>query len=210
MNIKDQKIELRKRIEEKRAALGPEERARKEQIINERLIRLCETMLLPASAAAGHPLALFTYMPFRSETDITPVTEWCWGQGVPVLLSRVDRQRKTMSLHEVNSYSQLTAGAWGIREPKPELPAWTDLSRIGLILVPGLAFDKDFGRLGYGGGYYDRFMQLFSPAGLPKPYTAAAAYDVQIVPQVPVSWHDFRVAHLITETLDMKNAGYEK
>ncbi|MNL86076.1 5-formyltetrahydrofolate cyclo-ligase family protein [compost metagenome] len=66
--------------------------------------------------------------------------------------------------------------------------------------MPGLAFDLDFGRLGYGGGFYDRFMQLFAARGLKRPFAVAAAFDNQLIPAVPSSWHDFRVDGIVTES----------
>ena len=201
MNIRERKIELRQQIERARSGLDPAERAEKQQRINQALLRLCEEMLpMPKSSSDRKP-ALLTYMPFRSEVDVTPVMEWCWAQSVRVLLPRVLPETRSMALHEVRSYEDLASGAWGIREPKPELPVEPHLGDITMILVPGLAFDREFVRLGYGGGYYDRFMQLFAARGLHKPIAVAAAFDVQIVPQVPASWHDFRVDVLITETL---------
>ncbi len=204
-NIREHKIELRKYIEQKRADLSPAARAQKEKLIQEQLIKHCGPLLLDAmqsretSAASG--ACLLTYMPFRTEADVTPLMEWCWQQGICVLVPRVDKETKSMALYGVNGYTDLETGAWGIREPKSSLAEERDLSAISMVLVPGLAFDRELGRLGYGGGFYDRFMQLFDGRGLSRPFAVAAAFDVQVVPQVPASWHDFRLDALITETL---------
>jgi len=199
MNIRERKIELRKDMEQRRASLSAEERADKQRRINAGLLELA-SRYLAADRPGGAAPTLLTYMPHRSEPDITPLMEWCWRQGVRVLLPRVAKDTKAMSLHRVSGYKDLDSGAYGIREPRPHTPVETNLATISLILVPGLAFDAGFGRLGYGGGYYDRFMQLFAARGLERPAAIAAAFDLQLIEQVPTSWHDFRVDGLITES----------
>ncbi|MBD0379669.1 5-formyltetrahydrofolate cyclo-ligase [Paenibacillus sedimenti] len=201
MNIRERKIELRKEMEAKRASLSPDERKNKQQSIHERMVKLStERLLGDAHVQNPHPPTVLTYMPIRSEPDVAPFMEWSWQQGIRVLLPKVVTETKTMDLHVVNSYEDLDTGAYGIREPRSDVPVELDLSRISMILVPGLAFDMDFGRLGYGGGYYDRFMQLFAARGLKRPLSVAAAFDLQLIPGVPSSWHDFRVDGLITES----------
>ncbi|MBP1994992.1 5-formyltetrahydrofolate cyclo-ligase [Paenibacillus eucommiae] len=232
MNIRERKIELRKELEAKRSLLTPDIRSAKQAIINEQLIELGKERLLAhaqnlsysptlsPSPDSLHPdgggedgttvkqmaPTVLTYMPFRSEADITPFMEWCWQEGVRVLLPRVVKETRSLNLHAVSSYEDVEGSLWGIREPKAELPVEHHIEALSMILVPGLAFDKAFGRLGYGGGFYDRFIQLFAARGLAKPYLVAAAFDLQIVEQVPVSWHDFRVDGLITETLELHQA----
>lgn len=222
MNVREQKIELRRSMESLRGGIPDTDRLAKERKINDALIAVCEARLLqpasqgdtPAGGAAASERkptgkALFTYMPIRTEIDVTPVMRWCWERGVPVVLSRTDRERKTMSLHFVQTLSDLAAetGPWGIREPKASRPELADLGGIGVILVPGLGFDAEFGRLGYGGGFYDRFMQRFEPLGLTRPHCVAAAFDVQLVRKVPLGWHDFRVDEIITETRHLRRIG---
>lgn len=235
MNVREQKIELRRALETKRGSIPGAERAAKERAINDKVIGVCRQRLLkrvgvpyaaPVAESGEHPgnpssspeagqrptgKALFTYMPIRTEVDVTPVMRWCWELGVPVVLSRTDRERKTMSLHVVGSLNDLAAntGPWGIREPKASQPELRDLGAIGLILVPGLGFDRGYGRLGYGGGFYDRFMQRFEPLGLKRPHCLAAAFDSQIVEQVPLGWHDFRVDEIVTESLHFLKTGID-
>ncbi|NEW07054.1 5-formyltetrahydrofolate cyclo-ligase [Paenibacillus sp. SYP-B3998] len=201
MNIRERKIELRKEMEQVRASLTPEERKDKQLRIHQRMVKLSSERLLGESPAPiSDTTTILTYMPFRSEPDVAPYMEWCWQQGIRVLLPKVVADSKTMDLHIVKSYEDLESGAYGIREPRSEGPVEHDLSRISMIVVPGLAFDMDFGRLGYGGGFYDRFMQLFAAQGLKRPLAVAAAFDRQLISQVPSSWHDFRVDGLITES----------
>ncbi|GGI46300.1 5-formyltetrahydrofolate cyclo-ligase [Paenibacillus marchantiophytorum] len=201
MNIRERKIELRKEMEEKRASIVSGERDEKQQRIHERMTKLCTERLLSSGwRESPVPPTIMTYMPFRSELDVAPLMEWCWQQGIRVLVPKVVAESKTMNLHIINAYTDLESGAWGIREPHNEVQIEHDLSTISMILVPGLAFDMDFGRLGYGGGFYDRFMQLFAARSLKRPFAVAAAFDKQLIPGVPSSWHDFRVDGIVTES----------
>lgn len=201
MNIRERKIELRKEMEEIRSSITSEERQEKQLRIHERMTKLCSDRLLGSGLEdASVPPTIMTYMPFRSEPDVAPLMEWCWQQGIRVLVPKVVADTKTMNLHIIHAYEDLESGAWGIREPRSDVPVELDLSTISMIVVPGLAFDMDFGRLGYGGGFYDRFMQLFAARGLKRPFAVAAAFDKQLIPGVPSSWHDFRVDGIVTES----------
>lgn len=199
MNIRDHKIEMRKDIERKRTGLSTDERMEKERHICDRLLSVIPRLL--TLVPSDHKRTILTYMPFRTEPDVTPLMEWCWKEGIHVLLPRSIPETRGLILHRVDGYDGVATGAYGIREPKINTPVEGDLSLISLIIVPGLAFDRNFYRLGYGGGYYDRFMQLFASRGLDRPLTVAAAFDAQIVNEVPASWHDFRVDHIVTESL---------
>lgn len=201
MNIRERKIELRKEMEIKRASIVSETRDEKEQLIHHKMVKLCTDKLFgQRQADASRPPTIMSYMPFRSEPDVAPLMEWCWEQGIRVLIPKVVGDTKTMNLHIISRYEDLESGAFGIREPRMDVPIESDLGAISMIVVPGLAFDMDFGRLGYGGGFYDRFMQLFAARGLERPFAVAAAFDKQLIPAVPSSWHDFRVDGIVTES----------
>lgn len=199
MNMYRRKIEMRERIEAKRGGLVYEERQIKEKLIVSELIKVCIDTFGESDDGI-----LMTYMPFRSEVDITPVMEWCWSKNIGVVAPRTVKQTKQMILHEVKGYNDFSVGGWGIREPLTSLPVISDLSSIRMILVPGLAFDHKIARLGYGGGYYDRFFKRFGENGLREPLLVAAAFDLQVVPEVPISWNDVNMDYLITESLQLR------
>lgn len=101
-----------------------------------------------------------------------------------------------MTFHIVNDMSQLRDGEPGkydICEPDASLPCPV-LDGNTVCIVPGLAFTESGGRLGYGGGYYDRFL-----AEHDEIFTVAVAYEDSIVPQLPLEEHDLRVHKIITE-----------
>jgi 5-formyltetrahydrofolate cyclo-ligase len=89
----------------------------------------------------------------------------------------------------------LQPGVWGILEPRPECPKITQPFDFKCILVPGLAFTLNGGRLGYGAGYYDR---LIASCGQ-KPWLVAAAFATQIVATMPRTARDQNVDCIVTE-----------
>lgn len=198
MNIKEKKIELRRQAEAVRSAITEEGRKLKSKQICESLIGRLEELLRPDPSVRRKP-TLFTYMPVKTEVDVTPVLEACWKRSWRVVVPKVVPAYKQLKLFEIRSYADLERGAWGIPEPVAKAPQLYDIRQLDVALVPGLAFDLNMGRLGYGGGFYDRFMQQYVRTGLPKPYIIAAAFDEQVIPEVPMGLFDFRINELVTD-----------
>jgi len=149
--------------------------------------------------------SFMAYASFRSELDTRPLIGKAWEQHMEVFLPRVHVPSGLMSVHRVDSWNELTPGAYGIPEPldatataEPEAPGPVP----DVIFVPGLAFDRRGGRLGYGRGYYDRLRAAWEPAlaGLKKaPVWAGVAYGIQLLEEVPMEEHDACMDILITE-----------
>jgi 5-formyltetrahydrofolate cyclo-ligase len=136
-------------------------------------------------------------LPFGSETDTRPLTEHALAAGKQVLLPRVDRETRMLELHQVlNLLQDIAPGRWNIPEPRPEHCARKDPREVDWVLVPGVAFDEAGGRLGYGGGFYDRLLPLLRP-NVPR---VAAAFALQMVERVPRGKHDLAIDLIITET----------
>lgn len=185
------KRQLRAERAAARGGLSPEER-------RELSARACAHAQdwLQASGAE----TLLAYMPLRSELDTRPLIAAAWAAGGRVLLPRVIPGSASMSLHEVRSWEELAPGAYGIHEPLPSILAWEAVP--DAVLVPGLAFDRRGGRLGYGQGYYDRLRarwQSEAPRGSVQPLWAGLAYELQLVTEVPMEPHDAFMDMLITE-----------
>ncbi|SEG70132.1 5-formyltetrahydrofolate cyclo-ligase [Paenibacillus sp. UNC499MF] len=155
------------------------------------------------SGAPDIPIVL-AYVPFRTECRIHETVEACWEAGIRVYAPRSLHVTRELLFHEIRRWEDLQEGMHGIMEPDPLSPALEDPLAASAVLVPGLAFDTACGRLGYGGGYYDRFLQkLLTTAreeGRAAPFFAAAAFDVQLVEHLPVEPHDIRLDVLITES----------
>lgn len=218
MEVHALKAELRKRADAVRASLSDADRA----VFS---ARACSTAirLLEQRFSVGEALSftMFSYVPFRTELDVTPLIEWCWERDGTVIVPKVIRtsppkvksacaansnyfrgnppNEKLMSLHAIGSFADLEAGRWGIREPIMSAPVWPYVSDIDVVVVPGLAFDSKGGRLGYGGGYYDAFMRRYKEQAGKEPFKLALAFDAQLVSEVPMDDHDFRVDAIVTE-----------
>ncbi|WNQ10442.1 5-formyltetrahydrofolate cyclo-ligase [Paenibacillus aurantius] len=194
MQAPQSKKRLRREIEEKRSALPPEERSRISRIICERVAeRLRES-------ASSYPPVVFSYLSFGAEVDTFPLLEFCWRAGIPTAAPRTLSKTKEMKLHLLSSREDVQQGIWGIPEPKPECPELPDTALIGWVLMPGLAFDPKGGRLGYGGGYYDRFLSEYARRHGTLPFLLALAFELQLVPEVPTEPHDIPVHAVVTES----------
>ncbi|WP_314590588.1 5-formyltetrahydrofolate cyclo-ligase [Paenibacillus terrigena] len=209
-----EKQEIRKRIRTLRKALSASEhRVKSEQICRE-AARWVDHKALSGEQSANR--SVFVYLPYEHEIDVIPFIQHCWDRGYAVYAPHVDQAAGQMQLFQIRSLSDVEVGSYGIREPKlslPLLPA-TRWAMLDWVVVPGLAFDQHGGRMGYGGGYYDRFMARVA-ASHPeesdrRPLCIALAFSLQVIDRVPMEVHDLRVDCLITEdmTLVIDSASY--
>jgi len=190
------KPEWRRRMEAVRDALPETERA-------QRSVRLCglveREVLSPMRRRAGRPLTVCAYAAFRSEADPLPLIRTCWEQGDTVAAARIQGGELTWRL--VREPGDWQPGKWSVPEPDPArtepLPA--DLAP-DAVLVPGLAFHPSGGRLGYGGGYYDRMYAGERAKGRENIVWIGFALSPQISPfSLPVEPHDLALDALATD-----------
>jgi len=135
---------------------------------------------------------LLCYYPINGEPNIIPLARHALSLGKKVAFPISHVKEKRLSFHVINDISCLKIGAYGIPEPPIELPEVTDFS-YALCIVPALAFDANGYRLGYGGGYYDRFLSEFDGISL------GLTYSFFYVDSVPTETHDASVDIIITE-----------
>ncbi len=181
--------ELRKTILARRDRLSSAEQESRSRAIIRELLGMEEI------GAAAH---LFVYVSFRSEVRTRDFIDQCLAAGktVSVPLTVVETS-SLLAVKITDPDTQLRPGYCGIPEPPP---SWAGENRIDpatvdVVIVPGSVFDRRGGRLGYGGGYYDRFLSRQTPAAL----RMALAYDLQVVDRVPLEPHDQRMDRVITE-----------
>ena len=174
------KKDLRKRVRQIRDAAPAEERARADRKIMDLLLSLDDF----------HSASwIYTYVSFGSEPDTRELIHYCLDIGKRVSVPRIEK--KEMNFYRIRSWDDLVPGIWGIPEPKEGTePA----EEPGFMLVPGLAFDRKGFRLGYGGGYYDRYL-----AGHEGFSTTGTSYASQLVDYLPVDQYDRPVDRIITE-----------
>jgi len=103
-----------------------------------------------------HANTVMLYLSFGNEVDTWPLLEQAWVDGKRTLVPKVRRYPKEMMAVEIAAKTDLEPSFWGIYEPISDQPV--DPGEIDLIVVPGLAFNRQGYRLGYGGGYYDQFL----------------------------------------------------
>ena len=111
---------------------------------------------------AAAPLVL-AYVSYNNEVDTRAVIESALGEGKRVAVPRVSARRKSMAFFEIESMEDLAEGYKGILEPREGLKAPLGTKDLcgSVCLVPGLVFDAQGYRVGYGGGYYDRFLPFY-------------------------------------------------
>ena len=140
---------------------------------------------------------VLAYVGFGSELCTDVFVRRVLDDGKTLLLPRVNREGRRLEIHEVKDPVQdLETGTWGIREPNPDLCPRVEPEAIDFALVPGVAFDPRGGRLGYGGGFYDK---LLAGCPEPRPLLVAGAFELQVVEEVPLEGHDVRVDLIFTE-----------
>lgn len=181
------KQELREILLKKRAAITPEERTECDNRI------LHSLTALPEYQNCTH---LFTYVSFRDEVDTRALIEQALISGRKVAVPRCIPGTPRIEFYFITSLSQLTPGSFEIPEPKPELSRLAAVSLPNaLCVVPGLSFDRQGNRLGYGKGYYDRFLSGF------KGFSVGLCYTPLLSGQpLPAGRFDARIPVVITDT----------
>ncbi|WP_041484075.1 5-formyltetrahydrofolate cyclo-ligase [Desulfitobacterium metallireducens] len=150
---------------------------------------------------------VMSFLNFRDEVDTTLLAEKIIESGKHLILPRCAPEGVLIPAEINDLRIDIEPGKWGIREPKKENLVTANPEDIDLILIPGAAFDRQGNRLGYGGGYYDRFLNRLRPE-TPK---IALAFACQILPEVPVDPYDLRIDALVTEEgiLWFKSSSYQ-
>ena len=186
MTLRDAKRALRKRVVAARDALSPAQRQQASRVIARRIAAL------PSFERAR---VVLVTLPFRSEWDAALVARQALDAGKIVAAPRVDpAARMLRALRIVDLAGDVGAGYRGIPEPRASC-APVPFESIDWVLVPGVAFDPQCRRLGYGGGYYDRMLPLLASGAA----RIAGAFEVQMVDMVPAASHDAPVDCVVTE-----------
>jgi 5-formyltetrahydrofolate cyclo-ligase len=181
------KKELRKQIITARDHLTDEEITAKSATIAEKLYSL------PAFDRAE---TIMYFVSFGSEVDTRPMVEETIRRGKIALAPKaVPQSRELIPSKILDWESDLVPGYYNIPEPRAGALRPYAPEQIDLLIVPGVAFDLKGNRLGYGGGYYDRFFSLLKT----DTSLVALVFDLQIVPEVPVDEWDRPVDCVITE-----------
>jgi 5-formyltetrahydrofolate cyclo-ligase len=126
------------------------------------------------------------------EVDTREIIKRAWEQGKEVAVPKCFPAERSMQFRKIGSFDQLERGYFGLLEPMIAKTEKVSEKEMDLLVVPGLAFTKSGYRLGFGGGYYDRFLSYYKGPAL------SLAFDVQVLPVLPVEKHDIPVSKLVT------------
>lgn len=135
---------------------------------------------------------VFLYISYNREVDTYMLLSQCFMDGkkvyAPKVLSKTD-----MEFYCIQDEHDLVSGYMGIMEPSDSCEKAN--TKDGLFIMPGLAFDYDFHRIGYGGGFYDRYLSVDNTF-----VKAALAFDFQLIESIPYEEHDLKPDYIITQT----------
>ena len=176
------KQQLRQELGPLRDAIPPEGKRRLDELIRRRIA---------SSRAFRSAGTVLFYAPVRGEIDLLPLVRLCRRQGKQVGFPVTDTGSRTIRFRQLTPEARLTPGAYGIPEPPADAPLCTVDSRT-LCLLPGLCFDRRGSRLGYGAGYYDRFL-----AGFPG-VTVGTVYE-KLMREIPAEPHDVPARYVVNE-----------
>ena len=110
-------------------------------------------------------------------------------------------ERKLIPSQITDFENGIQYGAYNIREPKPECSPAIDIKNLDVVIVPAVAYDKQRYRLGYGGGFYDRFLENLREDAV----TVGIAFDLQIFDEIPKEPHDAQLDYIVTESRIIKS-----
>jgi 5-formyltetrahydrofolate cyclo-ligase len=188
--LKRLKRALRRDVIERRDALAPPDRAERSRRIADRVLEL------PEVRGARTVMA---FWPFGSEVDTRPLIEDLRGRGAVVALPRIEGHDLVAVASEPGGPTRTTG--FGVTEPAGG--AALEPGDVDVVLVPGVAFDRRGARVGYGRGFYDRFL----PRTRPGVAALASAFAVQLVDEVPEGGADRRVDAIVTEDEVIRTSG---
>jgi 5-formyltetrahydrofolate cyclo-ligase len=175
------KAQLRNKILLRLKTQKEEQRKRKSSIIKDKLFK---------TRAFKKAKTVMFYIAFDGEVNTDEMIREAQRQGRQVA-APVCKKNRQINPCRLESGTRLIKGPYGTREPRPQKPI--KLKDLELVVVPGVAFDKNGKRLGRGRGYYDRFLRRLCR----KTATIGLAFDFQLLPSIPVTTEDVRVNRVI-------------
>ncbi|GFN34324.1 5-formyltetrahydrofolate cyclo-ligase [Tepidimicrobium xylanilyticum] len=177
---------MRKEILEKRSKLTEEEIREKSNIIKEKLMGLDKFK---------KSKFIFSFISFGDEVDTHNIIKEALNLGKRIGVPITVPEKRRLLVSELYDFDkELELGYYNILTPKKEYIREVDPKEIDMVLVPGVVFTPDGYRIGYGGGYYDRFFNKND-----KLFKIGLCFDLQIAEKIPVDIYDIPVNCIITE-----------
>ena len=183
-DIKSEKNELRRATKQSRSRIDAERRRDWDADIQSRVLSLREYMQTDI---------VFTYVSKDIEVGTRGLIFAAWANGKKVAAPKCRQDSNEMDFYIIKSTDDLTQGQFGLLEPKADVCEKVNDFSHGICVVPGLGFDAEGYRLGYGKGYYDRFLKSFSGTSVGLCYSSCVKF------KLPRSEYDMPVDMIVTE-----------
>lgn len=135
------------------------------------------------------------YYPIKSEVDILPFIDFCININIKLAIMSINTNKEIKN-YEISKNTIFFKTHYGIYEPKEKIPF--DIDILELIIVPLVAFDINKNRIGYGGGFYDRFFELVNKNNK-NCLKIGVAFEEQFVDNIPIQKFDIPLNYIITE-----------
>jgi len=198
----DIKSTLRKQIIERRESLSRQQVEEKSRAVMNCLVSLPE--FIKAST-------VMSYMDFRNEVRTREIIAFCLSNGKRVAAPRVDKSggkgASKLVAYEIRDLEKdFEPGTFGLLEPRTDESRIVAPEEVDLVLVPGVVFDRKGNRIGFGAGYYDRFLARTRNDCI----KAAVAFDFQVLDEIPAEEHDIPMDIIITESGVIYNSKGER
>ncbi len=149
---------------------------------------------------------IMSYVSFNNEVNTHKFIAKAIEDGKKISVPYINNKNKVMLPCLIHDINELVPGYFGILSPDPNRLKLIDEKSIDLVIVPGAVFDKNGYRIGYGGGYYDKFLPLLRK----DTSTIGLAFSFQVIDKVPFEKYDIPVDFIITEKdfieCEVKNA----
>lgn len=187
---------LRKQTLEKRAQLSQENINHFSEIIANKLYEM---------KTYKEAKTIMSFISFGDEVDTHEVIKNSLNHGKTIVVPITIPEPRELKVSQLKDFSELEIGFYNILTPKKEFIRFVDPNTIDLILMPGVLFARNGYRIGYGGGYYDRFLSKLEQ----DPAKIALAFDLQITDTVPTDSFDIPVDMIITEKEIINCSGKE-
>ena len=185
LDLRPYKRNIRERARRRRAGMEPEVKRELDRRIMQNVLRLREY-------AAAETVLIYVSLP--SEIDTYAIIERCLADGKRVAVPRCISGSRDMEFHYIGSVEELTPGSFGVPEPDESCPVFDKSASLrSLMLIPAFAADLSGYRLGYGKGYYDRYMSGYEGA------TAVLCYSEDIVGRLHHGRFDRPAGVVVTE-----------
>ncbi len=176
------KKEMRRYIRKQKALLSLEERTRESELV-------CRSVM--ATAQWQKAATVLLYWALKDETDVGLLIDDLHGRGGTVLLPTCVGD--DLVLREYEGRQKMVTGAFDIAEPTGRIFEEAEYGKIDLAIVPGMAFDRQGGRMGRGRGYYDRLLKK-----LPHCYKMGVCWSVQMMERVEMNDEDVRMESVVS------------